>query len=279
MKSSLPELIDIGLNLTHDSFDPDRSEVLERAQEAGVLRMILTGATEAGSFQAAELAKAHPRRLYATAGVHPHHAKEVNADSAQHLRMLHERPEVVAVGECGLDWFRDFSPRSTQEKVFVAQLEMAVENQLPLFLHQREASDAFLSILKDYRSRISRAVVHCFTDSRETLFALLDLDCHIGITGWICDERRGRHLKELVASIPSDRLMLETDAPYLLPRDLDPKPKTQRNEPMHLAHITATVARCVGKTTEQLARETTQVAEAFFGLDPLEPSTGASTDA
>jgi len=143
----------------------------------------------------------------------------------------------------------------------------------------REASDAFLSILKDYRSRISRAVVHCFTDSRETLFALLDLDCHIGITGWICDERRGRHLKELVASIPSDRLMLETDAPYLLPRDLDPKPKTQRNEPMHLAHITATVARCVGKTTEQLARETTQVAEAFFGLDPVEPSTGASTDA
>jgi TatD DNase family protein len=241
--------------------------------------MILTGATEAGSFQAAELAKAYPGRLYATAGVHPHHAKEVNADSAQHLRMLHDRPEVVAVGECGLDWFRDFSPRSTQEKVFVAQLEMAVENQLPLFLHQREASDAFLSILKDYRSRISRAVVHCFTDSRETLFALLDLDCHIGITGWICDERRGRHLKELVASIPSDRLMLETDAPYLLPRDLDPKPKTQRNEPMHLAHITATVARCVGKTTEQLARETTQVAEAFFGLDPVEPSTGASTDA
>jgi len=279
MKSSLPELIDIGLNLTHDSFDPDRSEVLERAQEAGVLRMILTGATEAGSFQAAELAKAHPGRLYATAGVHPHHAKEVNADSAQHLRMLHERPEVVAVGECGLDWFRDFSPRSTQEEVFVAQLEMAVENRLPLFLHQREASDAFLSIIKDYRSRISRAVVHCFTDSRETLFALLDLDCHIGITGWICDERRGRHLKELVASIPSDRLMLETDAPYLLPRDLDPKPKTQRNEPMHLAHITATVARCVGKTTEQLARETTQVAEAFFGLDPVEPSTGASTDA
>ncbi len=187
MSDTLPDLIDIGLNLTHESFDVDRAAVLERAQAAGVGRMILTGATQEGSHQAAELARAHPGRLFATAGIHPHHAKEVNTDTAHQLKSLHACPEVVAVGECGLDWFRDFSPRPVQEKVFIEQLEMAVENRLPLFLHQRDASDAFLSILRDYRPRITRAVVHCFTDDRATLFGLLDLDCHIGITGWICD--------------------------------------------------------------------------------------------
>lgn len=278
MSDTLPDLIDIGLNLTHESFDVDRAAVLERAQAAGVGRMILTGATQEGSHQAAELARAHPGRLFATAGIHPHHAKEVNTDTAHQLKSLLACPEVVAVGECGLDWFRDFSPRPVQEKVFIEQLEMAVENRLPLFLHQRDASDAFLSILRDYRPRITRAVVHCFTDDRATLFGLLDLDCHIGITGWICDERRGRHLKELVPSIPSDRLMIETDAPYLIPRDLDPKPKTQRNEPMHLAHIAAVIARCVEKPLTQLAQETTQVAEAFFGLDARPPSQENSAD-
>ena len=266
MSEETPTLIDIGLNLTHDSFDKDRDEVIRRAVDLGVRRMILTGASEEGSQKAFELARKRNRYFFATAGIHPHHAKDVNGDTYTVLKDLHAKDEVVAVGECGLDYFRNFSPKSAQEKVFIAHLEMAVKNQLPMFLHQRDAGDAFVSILKDFREKISGAVVHCFTDSKKVLFQLLDLDCHIGITGWICDERRGHHLKELVASIPANRLMIETDAPYLMPRDLDPKPKTQRNEPMHLPHIAREIARCADKPFEQLARETTETAAAFFGL-------------
>jgi TatD DNase family protein len=278
MHSTPPELIDIGLNLTHDSFDSDRKTVIQRAQDAGVSRMILTGASLDGSRQALDLARDYPGVLYATAGIHPHHAKEVHGDTWHVLRELHALPEVLAVGECGLDWFRDLSPRPTQEKVFIQHLELAVQNQLPMFLHQRDASDAFVSILADFRERLSRVVVHCFTDSRKALFALLDLDCHIGLTGWICDERRGRHLKELVPSIPADRLMIETDAPYLMPRDLDPKPDTQRNEPMYLPHIAREIARCADKPEDQLARESTTVASAFFQL-PSTPQTGTGASA
>ncbi|MBT5064588.1 MAG: hydrolase TatD [Verrucomicrobia bacterium] len=265
-----PSLIDIGLNLTHDSFDHDRKDVLQRALDLGVHRMILTGATEEGSLKGLELAKSYPGTFYTTAGIHPHHAKEVNGDTFTVLQELYTLPEVVAVGECGLDYFRDISPRSTQEKVFIAHLEMATGNQLPMFLHQRDAGDSFFSILKEFREKLSDVVVHCFTDDKKILFGLLDLECHIGITGWICDERRGKHLKELVPSIPTDRLMIETDAPYLMPRDLDPKPKTQRNEPMHLPHIALEIAKCTGKPFEQLAQETTVNANSFFRLAPLD---------
>ncbi|MBT5926589.1 MAG: hydrolase TatD [Verrucomicrobia bacterium] len=266
---TMPSLIDIGLNLTHDSFDHDRKEVLQRALDSGVKRMVLTGSSEEGSHKALKLAKAHPGTFYATAGIHPHHAKEVNGDTFTILSKLHSMPEIVAVGECGLDYFRDISPRTTQEKVFITHLEMAMANQLPMFLHQRDSGDAFISILKDYREKLSDVVVHCFTDDKKVLFGLLDLECHIGITGWICDERRGKHLKELVPSIPVNRLMIETDAPYLMPRDLDPKPKTQRNEPMHLLHIAREIAKCTGKSFEQLAQETTASAESFFKLPPF----------
>lgn len=278
MSDVIPSLIDIGLNLTHDSFDKDRQEVIQRAVDLGVHRMILTGASEEGSRKALDLAKNYTRQFYATAGIHPHHAKDVNGDTYTVLKNLYKEPEIVAVGECGLDFFRNFSPKSVQEKVFLSHLEMAVENQLPMFLHQRDAGDAFVSILTNYREKLRGAVVHCFTDSKKVLFDLLDLDCHIGITGWICDERRGHHLKELVASIPANRLMIETDAPYLMPRDLDPKPKSQRNEPMHLPHIAKEIARCVDKPFEQLARESTETSEAFFGLPSWEAARGKDTD-
>lgn len=267
---NIPSLIDIGLNLTHDSFDHDRKEVLQRALDLGVHRMILTGASEEGSLKALDLAKSYPGTFFSTAGIHPHHAKEVNGDTFTVLKELHDMPEVVAVGECGLDYFRDISPRPTQEKVFVTHLEMAVSNQLPMFLHQRDSGDAFISILKEFREKLSDVVVHCFTDDKKVLFGLLDLECYIGITGWICDERRGKHLKELVSSIPANRLMIETDAPYLMPRDLDPKPKTQRNEPMHLPHIAREIAKCTDKSFEQLVQETTENATSFFRLPKID---------
>lgn len=263
-------LIDIGLNLTHDSFDVDRDDVVQRAQEAGVSQMILTGASEEGSRAALNLARRYPGRMFSTSGVHPHHAKDCGEETIQVLREVAKAKEVVAIGECGLDFFRNFSTPEIQEEWFEKQLELAVETGLPLFLHERDAFPRFGEILKNYRDRIRGAVVHCFTGSEEALKAYLDLGCSIGITGWICDERRGLGLRDLVRFIPLDRLMLETDAPYLLPRDLKPRPKSQRNEPFHLPHVTRAVAKCMGRDEVEVALATTENARRFFGILDLE---------
>ncbi len=261
------QLIDIGANLTHDSFDHDRDQVLARARAAGVGRMIVTGASREHSHKALALARAHPALLHATAGVHPHHAVEYTEECDAELRALHVHPEVVAVGECGLDYFRDFAPRPAQRRAFERQLAIAADTGKPLFLHQRDAHDDFVAIMKDFEGRIGPAVVHCFTAGRRELFDCLDRDWHIGITGWLCDERRGRHLRELVGSIPAHRLMVETDAPYLLPRTLTPMPKDRRNEPAFLPHIVEELARDRGETVEVTAAATTATAAKFFGLD------------
>ncbi len=260
------DLIDIGANLTHDSFDHDRDAVLQRARDAGVARMIVTGASREHSPKALELALAHPGVLYATAGVHPHHAVEYTEECDAELRALHAHPEVVAVGECGLDYFRDFSPRPAQRKAFERQLQIAADTGKPVFLHQRDAHADFVAIMKQFEGRIGAAVVHCFTGSREELFDCLDQDWHIGITGWLCDERRGQHLREIVGNIPANRLMVETDAPYLLPRTLRPMPKDRRNEPAFLPHIVEELARDRGEGVADTARLATDTAAAFFRL-------------
>lgn len=262
------ELIDIGANLSHDSFRDDLPQVLERAREAGVAQMIVTGASENESRAAHDIACAYPGVLYATAGVHPHLAREWTDDTASVIRELARSPIVVAVGETGLDFNRDFSPRPVQERTFAAQLEIAADLAMPVFMHERDAHDRFAAILGNYRSRLGPAVIHCFTGDGAALDHYLDLDLHVGITGWICDERRGTHLRELVSRIPLDRLMLETDSPYLLPRDLEPRPRSRRNEPMHLRHILKTVAACRGMDVAELGDATTRTARSFFGLEP-----------
>ena len=260
------QLIDIGANLTHESFRRDLGAVLERARKAGVERMAVTGASRESSVRALELAREHPGILYATAGVHPHHAGDYGSETDALLRNLARESEVVAVGETGLDYFRDLSPRPAQRAAFEKQLAIAVDLHMPLFLHQRDAHSDFLALLKAARDRVPAVVVHCFTDERKALFDYLDLDCHIGITGWICDERRGTHLRELVREIPANRLMLETDAPYLLPRDIRPQPSDRRNEPMYLAHICAAVARERGEEVEVTAANATAASHAFFAI-------------
>jgi len=259
-------LIDIGANLTHESFAHDFTAVLERAGQAGVRHIVVTGASRSGSMDALALARSHDRMLSATAGVHPHHAAEYDDDTEAVLRELASDPLVRAVGETGLDYNRDFSPRAAQLRVFERQLQLAAELGMPLFLHQRDAHDDFLALLKRYRDRVPNAVVHCFTDTAEALRDYLALDCHIGITGWICDERRGLHLRELVRGIPANRLLLETDAPYLLPRTVRPMPKHRRNEPMYLGEVCAQVARDRGEPAEVTAANSTATAKAFFGL-------------
>jgi len=262
------KLVDIGANLTHESFRNDLDAVLARARAAGVAQVVVTGASAQGAEDALALARAHPGYLYATAGVHPHHAADYTAETDALLRALVREPEVRAAGEAGLDYHRDYSPRDAQRFAFERQVEIAIDAGKPLFLHQRDAHDDFIAIVRAARDRIPRAVVHCFTGEKRELYDCLDLDLHIGITGWICDERRGLHLRELVREIPASRLMIETDAPYLLPRNLSPKPAHRRNEPAFLPHIAAEVARDRGEPPDQLAVHTTATARAFFDLPP-----------
>lgn len=262
-------LIDIGINLTDKSYKHDLNEVLNRAYQANVLQMVITGTSEQESQQALALCvanDANATQLFSTAGIHPHHAKDWNSDTQATLKQLLTQPTVKAVGECGLDFNRDFSPRTLQEAVFEEQLELAVDLNKPIFLHERDADERFIGILKQFRDRLSAAIVHCFTGDKKTLYRYLDMDLHIGITGWICDERRGEHLQQLVKDIPTGRLMLETDGPYLLPRTLKNKPKNRRNEPSFLPEVLKTVAHCRNETVQQTAVHTTQCAQMFFQL-------------
>ena len=258
-------LVDIGANLTHESFARDLPAVLARARAANVTTLILTGTDREHAEQAVALVRRHPG-LYATAGVHPHDASRWDPALEIAMRDLHRQPDVVAVGECGLDFNRNISTPAEQERAFEAQLGLAVESGKPLFLHERDAGRRMRDMLHAWRDDIVGAVVHCFTADRDTLYGYRDLDLHIGLTGWLCDERRGHHLRELVGEIPLDRLMVETDCPYLLPRNLPAKLKGRRHEPALLPWIVKEIAHWRGMEEAELARATTATARAFFHL-------------
>lgn len=260
------QYIDIGINLTHRQFQPDREEVLQKAVDAGVCPLVITGTSVRASEQAADYAQKHPGVLYSTAGVHPHDAKSCDERTIGRLRALCKKPQVVAVGECGLDYDRDFSPRDVQRTWFEAQIKLAEELGMPLFLHERAAFDDFRAILAQHPEICERSVVHCFTGSKRELEAYLALGCYIGITGWVCDERRGEQLRKIVHLIPPEKLMIETDAPFLIPRNLNPRPAEHRNEPAYLPHIAAEIAKCRGEDPEFLSETTTQNAKRFFSI-------------
>jgi TatD DNase family protein len=277
-------LCDIGANLAHDSFEPDRDAVLQRAREAGVGTIVVTGSSAESSRKALALAEAphpgpgdpasppasgereHPL-LYATAGLHPHHASEYSTEHEALFRDLAGHPEVVALGECGLDYNRNYSPHPDQRRAFAAQLKLAADAKKPVFLHQRDAHVDFLPMLREHRGALADAVVHCFTDTEDALEDYLALDCYVGITGWVCDERRGLGLRAAVKKIPDERLLVETDAPYLLPRTA-PKVDHRRNEPMFLPYVVRALAEARGQTEEHVGRVTAGNAARFFRLTP-----------
>ncbi|MDM3870330.1 TatD family hydrolase [Porticoccus sp. W117] len=272
MLHSPEPLIDIGLNLASKAFEGEQEAVLQRAQEAGVQHCILTGTDLSASEQVAELCqqytKSFPGMLYSTAGVHPHHASEWNTSSSDAIRALAALPQVVAIGETGLDFNRNFSTPEEQQRAFEAQLQLAAELRLSVFMHERDAHQRQLEILREYRDHLVDGVIHCFTGSKQALFNYLDMDLHIGITGWVCDERRDTELQKLVKNIPLERLMLESDAPYLLPRNIDPMPKdlkkSRRNEPAFLPWVLKEMSRHYGLSEEEIAVGTTATAKRFF---------------
>jgi len=262
-----PSFSDSHCHLDAPEFDADRDAVVARAAEAGVRHQIVTGADLASSRQASALAQRDPAQLSSTSGMHPHHAADFGPATLEAFAQLLQGAEVVAVGECGLDYFRDLAPREAQRSCFIAQLELAVRVGKPVFLHERDAHRDFAAILGDYAASLAGGVAHCFTGSISEVECYLALGLHVGVTGWICDERRGGALREAVTRIPSDRLLLETDAPYLLPRDLRPVPRSRRNEPGLLPHVAAVVARLRGETLEFLSAATTANARRLFRLE------------
>jgi TatD DNase family protein len=263
-------MFDIGVNLTSRQLVGDAADLLERAMAAGVTGIAITGTSAAESAQAAslcnELQPAFPGVICCTAGVHPHHASEWNEQTKDQISELAKLPQVVAIGETGLDFNRNFSSPEDQLHAFEEQLKLAAQTGLPVFLHEREAFDEQITLLRKYREHISGGVAHCFTGSREQLHAYLDLGLYIGITGWVCDERRGQELAGLVPEIPLDKLLIETDAPWLLPRNIQPKPKSKINQPAYLSWISRQVADLLNVSELEVRDQTFKNALALFSV-------------
>ena len=261
--------IDIGINLTNKQFAGEYDEVIDRAISAGVEQILLTGTSVQSSKEALALAKEYPETLFATAGIHPHDAKTMNTESIKILAALLKEKKVVAVGECGLDFDRDFSPRPVQESCFHAQLSLAEEVQKTLFLHERAAFDRFIAILKEHSS-LPEGVVHCFTGQLKEAKTYLEMGYYIGFTGAITDVRRFVALEEVVRYVPLDRMLIETDAPFMMPKNVPTRQlsyhQQRRNEPAFLPYVAQTIAHYKGVSLKAVADKTCENAEALFKL-------------
>ncbi len=260
------QLIDIGVNLTNKGLFNQLNAVVENAKSAGVIHQIITGTSLEESVLALELAKTNRLYFSSTVGCHPHDAKDFKQSDIKIMQQLAQDESVVAIGECGLDFNRNYSPQDIQEEVFETHVKLACELQLPLFMHQRDAHSRFAEILSRYQGQYKSGVIHCFTGDKSQLRACLDLGLYIGITGWICDERRGHELQEAVKYLPLDRLLIETDSPYLLPRTIQPKPKGRTNTPQNLVWIVKQLASILGLPEATIASESTKNARNLFAL-------------
>ena len=253
---------DIGLNLFSRQF-PDPEKILKNAADQGV-SCILTGSDMQENEQINLFTKAHPG-VFGTAGIHPHNADEATPDDFKRIRQIvMENPQVVAIGECGLDYDRMFSTRENQVRCLEKHIELAMQIQKPMFLHEREAADDLTACFRSAPEMCKKAVVHCFTGNLKTLERYLDMGFMISITGWICDDRRAKALREAVSRLPTNRVMIETDAPYLTPKNVPGLSKV--NVPENVQYVAKDLAYYMGIEEEELilcARENT---ERFFGL-------------
>jgi TatD DNase family protein len=257
--------IDIGINLINKQFYNEHDEIINRALDNGIEHMILTGTSVRGSKESAEIAEGYPEILFSTAGIHPHDAKSFNEESIGELRKLLKQDHVISVGECGLDFDRDFSPRPVQEKCYKAQLELAVEANKPLFLHERSAFKKFNEITDEYLSKLPEAVVHCFTGTLQEARTYLDKGFYLGFTGAVSDEKRFKHLEDVIRYVPLDRMMIETDAPFMLPKNMSGI-QNRRNEPSFLPYVAQTIAHLKKISISEVADGTTETARNFFRL-------------
>ncbi|KAJ3222287.1 hypothetical protein HK099_002480 [Clydaea vesicula] len=283
---STAKLIDIGANLTYHSLANNINCVIQRAKDNHLKKIVITGTSLKNSKDAIELAKQYPHFLYATVGIHPHDADKhicIKDISHQLENLAIQNLDVVkSLGECGLDFNRNFSTRENQIAMFEIQLKLAEKLKLPIFLHERDAHNDLVLCLKNTLSKdyLCHTVVHCYADGvKEHLEEYLDLGCYIGITGWITEAKRGKDLFEIVNIIPIERLMIETDSPFLKPRNIKDKElrKGRDNEPAYLKYVLRKVAESysqlaqfqsldIEEVEEILGNQTTLNAERFFNL-------------
>ncbi len=259
-------LIDIGLNLANHRFSSDWKQVVERAHAAGVERFILTGTSLKISREVAQLTeKMAGGSAYFTAGVHPHYASELTAGTIASLRELLAHPHAVAVGETGLDYNRDLSPRDVQRAALEAQVELACTLGKPLFLHERDAAQDLLAILDNVKDRLPKCVVHCFTGNAAVARQYIERGFYVGITGWVGQKNRNKDLLLALQAIPPERMMLETDAPYLTPPGFVPS-IAGRNEPAALPRVAELLAMARSVPVEQVRADAYRASMTFFGL-------------
>ncbi|AXR05247.1 TatD family hydrolase [Salinimonas sediminis] len=238
---------DAGVNLLDARFDVD--EVIRRALDAGVERICAITTTPQEWQRAQALYTRYPQQLCYTVGVHPHYAKDVTTDDLQQLEVMAQQPGVVAIGECGLDFNRNFSPPDTQLVVFEAQLKIASKLNKTVYLHERDAFTAQLALLKQYPP--VAGIAHCFTGTEQQMHDYLAVGLYIGITGWLCDDKRGESLQQAVCSLPLERLILETDAPYLFPKNQ--RPRLKNNEPAMLPAIGRRLSELLGVPEQRIS--------------------------
>ena len=246
--------------------------MIERSAQAGVAAMIAIASDADESIRLKQSQPIHHPRIWHTAGVHPHQAKTFDESTIETLERCLTDARCIAIGECGLDFNRMFSTEPDQLFAFQKQIELAHRVDRPLYLHQRDAHDAFTSVLNSMHPEgFVDGVIHCFTEDRKVLRTYLDFGLYIGVTGWVCDEKRGDALRDALSYIPHDRLLLETDAPYLKPRGYRGRFKTKRNEPCLLPYIAQYVAHELGQPVTSLIRQTTINAQELFRLKPSRP--------
>ena len=258
------KIFDSHCHLDDKSFRKDIDSVIKRANDNGIIRMMTIGINGKTSAQAVSLAQSQDG-IYASVGVHPHDVKNCNKSILQDLKNLAKNEKVRAWGEMGLDFNRMYSPRQDQEQWFEKQLDIADKLDLPMIFHERDSNGRFLEILKNHNSTVMNGVVHCFSGNQNELDQYLSLGLHIGITGILTIKSRGAQLRKLVTGIPTDRLLVETDAPYLVPAP--EKNHTRRNEPAFVKSVLLKLAEVRNEDPQQLAQIIWQNTCRLYGLE------------
>lgn len=266
--NGLPVLVDTHAHLIDKAFDPDRQGAVERAIEEGVHYIISMGTCLESSRRTVDLAASYAG-VYAAVGVHPSDVSGVNERTIKDIAKLTADPKVVAVGEIGLDYYREGAPRKAQRRWFREQIRVAVDVGKPIIVHCRDSADDIYEILEEERAWRAGGVIHCFTGDDEQARKFLDIDFHLGAGGAITFSR-SEELREVFERVPVERVLLETDSPYLAP----PPHRGKRNEPAYVARVAETLAELYGMTTEAVTRLTTENVRRLFGMGP-EPDGGS----
>ena len=252
-------MFDIGANLTSSHFSKDLDVVLNDSLTAGVEKICITSSNLDDVKNAKKISEKY-KNLYYSVGFHPHNAKDFKIEFLKDMSVYLNDPKAICLGEMGLDFNRNFSSKEEQILCFESQLSLANSISKPLFLHQRDAHEEFLSVLDNHKFN-QKLIVHCFTGNLSELEEYLKRDFYIGITGWVCDLKRGKELRECINQIPEDKLLIETDSPFLSPRK-----KIRRNEPKFLIDVAEEVATLRNETTESIINSSYKNSLNFFNL-------------